>query len=151
MQTEGDDGIRPEDEFRFVLDVDLSEEKPAGFHVHNLAIAEILFNGRNQYLATVGVDWPRMIASGKNLVIRQLTIDYESEGPEGVALRCGVRTATRSNRSVTLDEWVWVADAGTVIARARSVHVSVQLDPPAAIEVPADLWARIERFESAGA
>lgn len=149
MQTAGDKGqadTAPEERFRFAMDV--PGATGAGFHLHNLAIAEILFHGRNAYLAAVGVDWPRMIAAGHNLVIRQVAIDFEAEVAVGTPLRCGVRTEGRSNRTLTLEEAIWAPATGTVAATARSLHISVQLDPPAAVELPGDLWERIERFEA---
>jgi acyl-CoA thioesterase FadM len=147
-RQEDGDGPTPVERFRFTLEV--PNPSGEGFHLHNLAIAEILYGARNAYLARVGVDWAAMIAGGTNLVIRQVTIDFEGEVGEGVPLRSGVRAANRSNRTLTLEEVLWAPGTGLVVARARSLHVSVRLEPPAAVELPADLWARIEQFEAGG-
>ena len=142
------DAPRPED-FRFTTTIDLGHDG-VGFHVNNLEMTELLFRGRNSYIVDVaGVNWAEWMAEGRNLVIRQLCVDFLGEVREPTTLQVGVRAASRRRRSLTLDEAVWVAGSGQVVARGRSIHVSVQIDPPAAVELPADLLARLAEHEGA--
>jgi acyl-CoA thioesterase FadM len=137
---------RPED-FRFTTTVDLGQGD-VGFHVNNLEMTELLFKGRNSYLtAALGVDWQAWIGAGRNLVIRQVVIDFLGEVREPTILVIGVRARSRRRRSITLDEAVWIAGTGEIVARGRSIHIAVSVDPPAAIELPAELVARAEEVE----
>ncbi|MFM9033236.1 MAG: acyl-CoA thioesterase [Mycobacterium sp.] len=133
--------------YRFVRDVTPSAEQHR-VHLHNLAIAELLFDARNAYITeAVGITWESMSAAGRTLVIRRLETDFEAEVPAGIALKVGVRAVARSRRTVTLDEAVWRVDPTATIAVARSVHLVVRLEPPGAIELPDDVVRRFESYE----
>jgi acyl-CoA thioesterase FadM len=118
------------------------------FHVHNLGVTEMLFAARNSYVAdAVGVGWRDLSRSGRNMVMRRLEIDFESEVSAGIALKVGVRAATRSRRTLTFEEAVWRTDTGDAVAVARSVHLLVLLDAPGAIDLPDDVVEGFESFE----
>lgn len=132
--------------YRFVHDAIPADEHRV--HLHNLAIAELLFEARNAYITeAVGITWDAMFATGRNLVIRRLEVDFEQEVPAGVALKIGVRAVARSRRTVSLDEAVWRVNPPTAVAVARSVHLVVRLGAPGAIELPEDLVRRFESYE----
>lgn len=138
--------VLPWDGYRFVRDIVPSD--PHHVHLHNLAIAQLLYDARNAYITEgVGITWDAMSCSGRNLVIRRLEVDFENEVAAGTALKVGVRAAARSRRTVTLDEAVWRADSPGTVARARSVHLVVQLDLPGAIALPDDVVQRFEAYE----
>jgi acyl-CoA thioesterase FadM len=144
-ETAGPEGGAPWSGFRFVQDVVPSGHR---IHVHNLAIAELLFNGRNSYIADgVGLAWQRLFDTQRNLVMRRLVIDYEREAHSGVPVKVGVRAAGRSRRTLTLDEVVWEAESGLPIAVAQSVHLVVRLDAQGAIDLPDDVVERFEAYE----
>jgi len=133
--------------YRFVKDV-APLDPSNGIHLHNLAIAELLFDARNAYLTEgIGVTWEGLLRSGQNLVIRRLEIDFESEVRGGIPLKVGVRAATRTRRTITFQEAVWRVDPPFLIAAARSVHLLVLVDTPGAIDLPDDVVARFEAFE----
>lgn len=133
--------------FRFVRDV-LPPDEGQRFHLNNLAIAELLFQGRNAYITEgVGMAWQGLFDSGRNMILRRLTIDYEREVAAGVPLKVGVRAAARSRRSMTLDEVVWQVEPAAPVAIARSVHVVVRFDTPGAIALPDDVVTLFEAYE----
>lgn len=134
-------------DFRFVRDVlPPADEHP--FHLHNLAVAELLFEARNTYITEeVGLPWRTLFDTGRNLVLRRLEIDYEREVPGGVPLRVGIRAVGRSRRTVTFDERVWLVGPAAPVAAARSVHLVVRLDAPGAIDLPDDVVTRFETYE----
>ena len=133
--------------YRFVNDV-APLDPSHGIHLHNLAIAELLFDARNAYLTEgIGLTWEGLQRSGHNLVIRRLEIDFEHEVRGGIPLKVGVRAATRTRRTITFEETVWRVDPPAVIAAARSVHLLVLVDTPGAIDLPDDVVARFEAFE----
>lgn len=134
-------------EWRFVQDVVPTDEN-RWIHLHNLAIAELLFDARNLYVAErVGISWDGLREAGRTLVLRRLEIDFEQEVPSGTALKVGVRAVTRTRRTVTFDEAVWRVDPPTAVALARSVHLVVRRDRPGAIDLPEDIAGRFEHFE----
>ena len=133
--------------YRFVKDV-APLDSLHGIHLHNLAIAELLFDARNAYLTEgIGVTWEGLLRSGQNLVIRRLEIDFEHEVRGGIPLKVGVRATTRTRRTITFEEAVWRVDPPVLIAAARSVHLLVLADTPGAIDLPDDVVARFEAFE----
>ena len=133
--------------YRFVKDV-APLDSSHGIHLHNLAIAELLFDARNAYLTEgIGVTWEGLLRSGQNLVIRRLEIDFEREVRGGIPLKVGVRAVTRTRRTITFEEAVWRVDPPVAIATARSVHLLVLVDAPGAIDLPDDVVARFEAFE----
>jgi len=133
--------------YRFVRDVVPSGEH-RHVHLHNLAIAELLFDARNTYITEcAGLTWESLAASGRTLILRRLEIDFEREVRAGIPLRIGVRAASRSRRTVTFEEAVWSVDRAALIAVAKSVHLVVRVDTPGAIELPTDVVQRFESYE----
>lgn len=133
--------------YRFVKDV-APTDPSHGIHLHNLAIAELLFDARNAYLTEgIGVTWEGLQRSGRNLIIRRLEIDFEHEVRGGIPLKVGVRAATRTRRTITFEEAVWRVDPPVSIAAARSVHLLLLVDTPGAIDLPDDIVNRFEAFE----
>ena len=143
----GSSSALPWAHYRFVKDV-APLDSSHGIHLHNLAIAELLFDARNAYLTEgIGVTWEGLLRSGQNLVMRRLEIDFEHEVRGGIPLKVGVRAVTRTRRTITFEEAVWRVDPPVAIATARSVHLLVLVDAPGAIDLPDDVVARFEAFE----
>jgi acyl-CoA thioesterase FadM len=141
------DALPAPEDFRFTTTIDVAHDA-VGFHVHNGQMTEFLFRARNTFLTEVaGINWTELMGSGRNLVIRQLTLDFVGEVREAQILMVGIRAASRRRRSLTLDEALWVAGSGQVVCRGRSIHIPVQIDPPGAIEVFPELLARLEEHE----
>lgn len=133
--------------YRFSQDVVPSVELHP-FHVHNLAVTEMLYAARNSYVTeAVGVGWQDLFRSGRNMVMRRLEIDFENEVSAGISLKVGVRAATRSRRTLTFEEAIWRTDTRAAVAVARSVHLLVLLDTPGAIDLPDDVVEKFEAFE----
>jgi acyl-CoA thioesterase FadM len=147
VANEDEDGTEPWAGFRFVTDLAPSTDEHL-FHLHNLAIAGILFDARNAYITqAVGMVWQDLFDTGRNMIMRRLEIDYEREAPATVPLKVGVRAATRSRRTLTFDEVLWQVDPAVTIASARSVHLVVRFDTPGSIELPDDVLQRYETYE----
>ena len=143
----GSSSALPWAHYRFVKDV-APLDSSHGIHLHNLAIAELLFDARNAYLTEgIGVTWEGLLRSGQNLVMRRLEIDFEHEVRGGIPLKVGVRAVTRTRRTITFEEAVWRVDPPVAIATARSVHLLVLVDAPGAIDLPDDVVTRFEAFE----
>lgn len=133
--------------YRFVRDV-LPSDEHHRVHLHNLGLTELLFDARNAYVTeAVGIDWEAMFASGRNLLMRRLEIDFQAEVPAGITLKVGVRATARTRRTMTFDEAVWRVDPPVTIAVARSVHLVVRLEAPGAIGLPDDVTERFEAYE----
>jgi acyl-CoA thioesterase FadM len=133
--------------YRFVKDI-VTEPVENSLHLHNLAIAELLFQARNAYITEgVGMRWQDLFDTGRNMIMRRLTIDYEREVARGVPLRLGVRAIARSRRTLTLEEAVWRVEPAQPIAVARSVHLVVRFDTPGSIELPDDVVGQFEAYE----
>lgn len=134
---------------RYCFVTDFAPLDPShGNDLHNLAIAELLFDARNAYLTGgIGVTWDGFLRSGQNLVIRRLEIDFEHEVRGRIPLKVGVRAVTQTRRTITFEEAVWRMDPPVAIATARSVHLLVLVDAPGAIDLPDDVVARFEAFE----
>ncbi len=143
----GEADLPPWVAYRFVREVVPSAEEHR-VHLHNLAIAELLFDARNAYVTEgAGIDWDGMHDSGRVLVIRRLEIDFEQEVPAGVALKVGVRAVARSRRTMTFEEAVWRVDPPVLVAVARSVHLVVRADAPGALDLPEDVVGCFEAYE----
>lgn len=143
----GDADLTPWAAYRFVREVVPPAEEHR-VHLHNLAIAELLFDTRNAYVTEgAGIDWEGMHNSGRVLVIRRLEIDFEHEVPAGVALKVGVRAVARSRRTMTFEEAVWRVDPPVVVAVARSLHLVVRADAPVALDLPEDVVRCFEAYE----
>lgn len=133
--------------YRFVRDVVPSTHDDR-FHLHNLAIAELLFDARNAYVTEgVGIAWESLQDSGRGLVMRRIEIDFEHEVAAGAVLKVGVRAAARSRRTMTFQEAVWQVHPPVAVAVARSVHLVVGADAPGAIDLPEDVMERFEAYE----
>lgn len=132
--------------FRFIREV-VPNVLGNEIHLHNLAITELLFNARNAYVVAAGIPWADLFATDRNMVMRRLEIDFESESPAGIPLMVGVRATTRSRRTLTFEETLWRVEPPYAIARARSVHVVVRMSAPGAIALPDDLVEKFETYE----
>jgi acyl-CoA thioesterase FadM len=96
------------------------------------------------YLATVR---GALTPNGVHPVLRRVSYSLEGEAFPGDALRCGLRAASRSRRSCTLEGAVWHAADERMVHVAQLVTVFVDPTRPGAVEVPEDFWREVERLE----
>lgn len=119
--------------------VTLSGASP-GFHVSNLEIERIFFEGRNSFLISLDRDlWHRSVVPQ----VRELTTRFDAEIDAGRELDCATRVVSRSRRAFVMEQVLVDRTDGTVMASCRSVHVTV--GPSGAVDIPDELWAAIER------
>lgn len=138
------DGVASE--FGFVVELRTEPRQFGGGHLDNAGAAELLSQARNRYFAEA-VAWPGI---GRDTVwtsVRRLVIEYESEAFTGERLAAGVRCIGRTRRTVRLREAMWAADAGRVVARCEAVIVTFDVSSRTSIDVPAELWEHVQRFE----
>ena len=124
------DALPAPEDFRFTTTIDVAHDA-VGFHVHNGQMTEFLFRARNTFLTEVaGINWTELMGSGRNLVIRQLTLDFVGEVREAQILMVGIR-------AVSTAAPVAHAGRGAVGGRQRSGGVPGPVDPHPRADRPA--------------
>jgi acyl-CoA thioesterase FadM len=96
------------------------------------------------YLAQIRSAIP---ANGVHPVMRRVSYLLENEAFPEQPLRRGIRMLSRSRRSCTFAAAVWHPDDGRMVHVGEMVTVFVDPSIAAAVEIPAELWAEVERFE----
>jgi acyl-CoA thioesterase FadM len=117
----------------------------SGGHLVAVAADELIFSARNRYFDQ-GVRWP-LIGDDFWLVYRHMTMDYFAEAFTGEVIVARGRTTTRTRRTITQHFSLWVGER-RVIAAADIVLVAFDVAARRSVEVPEDLWAAIQRYES---
>jgi acyl-CoA thioesterase FadM len=142
--TDGDDG--------FVHEMAAPDEgNGPGVHLSNLGVARVLFESRNAFLQSLAVDggiWSEPVIP----LIRELLIRYEAEVMPGAPLRCTIAVVSRSRRAFVMEESVTdISDATAprLVATCRGVHVAVDSDKGAPVDIPGMLIDAIESSQGA--
>jgi acyl-CoA thioesterase FadM len=78
---------------------------------------------------------------------RKITITVERESFPGQRLKKGIRVASRTRRTFTLEAAVWDAEDEHLILTAEIVTVSADRSTASAVEPTERLWSGIERLE----
>ncbi len=130
--------------FRFVRPLPLEDRHYNSSHLFAGSASELLINARSAYLRAI--DWPGL---GPDfwLIIRTLTIEYVSEAFAGEELCCGVRTISRTVKTVEVELAVWERTSLRMVLRGTITDVGFDPRARRSRSVPADLWEAIERFE----
>jgi acyl-CoA thioesterase FadM len=142
--TDGDDG--------FVHEMPAPDEgNGVGVHLSNLGVAQVLFESRNAFWQSLVVDggiWREPVIP----LIRELLIRYEAEVMPGAPLRCTIAVVSRSRRAFVMEESVTDmsdATAPRLVATCRGVHVAVDSDKGAPVDIPGMLIDAIENCQGA--
>jgi hypothetical protein len=120
------------------------DSQPDGAHVVDYEVQKMLSLGWQKYVRivreTAGGDLPDAVA-------REITTSFEGECRGGEQLTLGVRAATRTRRSYTLEEHLWNPQTQRTIARSRVGMTGIDRSTGRAAEVPDHVWAAVEGFE----
>jgi hypothetical protein len=133
-----------DDEYALVEDVEPpASVQPPGAHVVDYEIQKLLSLGWQRYVAVIRSTAGEVPAP----VVRQITTRFERECHAGDALRCGVRAVSRTRRSYVLEEALWLANSGEVIATSRVVMTGIDRTTGRAAEIPSTMWKVVEELE----
>ena len=120
-----------------------SENQPEGAHVVDFEIQKMLSLGWQRYLAIVREGAGEI----PDPAVRQITTSFDGECHGGDDLRRGVRALHRTRRSWVLEEALWNAQTGAMVARSQVVMAGIDRATGRAAEIPPGLWESVERFE----
>jgi acyl-CoA thioesterase FadM len=146
----GVDALRAEG-FRMVFDVEAVDADRDEYqdHLNNTAAVRMFNELRIAYVASrLAPDWPRFVRrGGRTVVVRELHVQYESEGWMHDRYVGGVRWAARRGKSALVEQRLVEAVAARPIARAWVVQLLVTPDGVAAF--PEWLWEMVAEVEGA--
>jgi acyl-CoA thioesterase FadM len=138
-------GIGDWEHYGWFYDVEVSEDDFDDLdHIGNAAVARMLDDARSAWFRSL----PGREA-GYAAVVRSLSISYEHEGPRGVRPRSGVRAASRTRRSVLIEQALFDPGRGWPLATATAVHVCFDTTARAAATVPPGWLRAIEGRQGA--
>jgi acyl-CoA thioesterase FadM len=135
--------------FAVVLDVDPipSDADVYQDHLNNHAAVRMFNELRIAYVASrLAPDWPRYVRrSGSTVVVRELHVEYQSEGLMHERFVGATRWSARRGKSGLVEQRLVEATTGRPLARAWVVQLLVE---PAGVEpFPDWLWERIGEVE----
>ena len=144
----GVDALRAE-QFRVVFDVDSIPSDADAYqdHLNNHAAVRMFNELRIAYVASeLAPDWPRFIRrSNSTVVVRELHVEYQSEGWMYERFVGATRWAARRGKAGLVEQRLVEATTGRSLARAWVVQLFVG---PAGVEAfPEWLWERIGEVE----
>jgi acyl-CoA thioesterase FadM len=121
-------------------------EGDSEFHLSNLEIERVFFQGRNLYFDQLPVEdlWRRRVTPQ----IRESLTRFEREVEVGTPLKCSSHVVSRSNRAFVMEQEL-CDHASNLVATCRSVHVSVDAEAGAAVALPNWLWSAVLEMEPA--
>ncbi len=144
----GADSLRAEG-FRVVFDIDSIPSDADAYqdHLNNHAAVRMFNELRIAYVASeLAPDWPRYIRrSGSTVVVRELHVEYQSEGRIHERFVGATRWDARRGKSGLVEQRLVEATTGRPIARAWVVQLFVTPDGVDAF--PEWLWERIGEVE----
>jgi acyl-CoA thioesterase FadM len=135
--------------FRVVLDVDSIPSDADAYqdHLNNHAAVRMFNELRIAYVASeLAPDWPRFIRRSKStVVVRELHVEYQSEGRMHERFVGATRWGARRGKSGLVEQRLVEATTGRPLARAWVVQLFVTPDGVDAF--PEWLWERIGEVE----
>src|SRR5262249_3764024 len=131
-----------DDEYSLIDDVEPPGD-PNQAHVVDYELQKLLSQGWQRYVALVREKAGDIPAP----VVKQITTTFDAECRGGDALQRGVRAASRTRRSYVLEEALWQAGSGEVVATSRVVMTGIDRDTGRAAEIPEAMWSAVEAME----
>jgi acyl-CoA thioesterase FadM len=130
--------------FTIVEDVVAPGEPQRDGHLLDFQTQELVTTMWRRYVAAVrdSLDFSRV-----QPVLRKVSYTLDGEAMPGDSLQVGLRMRSRTRRSCTFEGAVWHAGDGRPVHTAELVMVFVDTTARASVEVPAEFWAAVERFE----
>jgi len=135
--------------FHFVCDVEPIPSDADAYqdHLNNHAAVRMFNELRIAYVASeLAPDWPRHIRrTGSTVVVRELHVEYQSEGGMHERFVGATRWGARRGKSGLVEQHLVEAETGRPLARAWVVQLFV--GPEGVEAFPEWLWERIGEVE----
>jgi acyl-CoA thioesterase FadM len=135
--------------FRVVFDVESIPSDADAYqdHLNNHAAVRMFNELRIAYVASeLAPDWPRFIRRTRStVVVRELHVEYQSEGQVHERFVGGTRWAGRRGKSGLVEQHLVEATTGRPLARAWVVQLFI--GPDGVDAFPEWLWSRIGEVE----
>jgi acyl-CoA thioesterase FadM len=151
LPSPGDDALRAEGfAVRFDVDPLPGDGDLYQDHLNNGAPVRMFNELRTAYVAAhLAPDWPRYIRrSNRTVVVRELHVQYETEGWMHERFVGATRWAARRGKSGLVEQRL--VEASTARPLARGWIVQLLVDPDGRVEhFPDWFWAAIEELEGA--
>jgi acyl-CoA thioesterase FadM len=133
-----------DDEYTIIEDVIAPGEAGSHYHLVDYETQELISKLWSKYVAMAGEG----TAAGNVVPApKRITTVLESECFAGQALQRGIKAIARTRRTYTLQAALWHADDGRIVVSSEIVTVAADRSTGSAVEIPADVWANVERIE----
>ena len=121
---------------------------PGTSHVDNIQIMSMLFDAWMSYMNQgLGIDRTEVFVNAGRPIVKSVSAQFHAEIHAGQQLTCGVRVASRSTRSFTLEQVLWSDEPSRPVATGAVVLVTIDRTSGRPVEIPTDLWDAVERAE----
>jgi acyl-CoA thioester hydrolase len=116
----------------------------------------VVFNGMyatyfddtiTDYFDAIGVPWSELNASGHDMVLARIEIDFRSSGRFGEVLVTGARVKRIGNSSLVFELRTWEESSGRTVAEAVQVQVIVDHATFKPVPVPSFLSDAVVRSQ----
>ena len=116
----------------------------------------VVFNGMyatyfddtiTDYFDAIGVPWSELNASGHDMVLARVEIDFRSSGRFGEVLVTGARVKRIGNTSLVFELRTWEKASGRTVAEAMQVQVIVDHADFKPVPVPSYLSEAVVRSQ----
>jgi YbgC/YbaW family acyl-CoA thioester hydrolase len=116
----------------------------------------VVFNGMyatyfddtiTDYFDAIGVPWSELNASGHDMVLARIEIDFRSSGRFGEVLVTGARVKRIGNSSLVFELRTWEQSSGRTVAEAVQVQVIVDHATFKPVPVPSFLSDAVVRTQ----
>jgi acyl-CoA thioesterase FadM len=132
-----------DDDYSVIDDVQADDAEHPGAHVVDYEIQKLLSQGWQRYVALLRARVGDIPAP----MVRQITTTFDGECFGGDKLQRGVRAVSRTRRSYVLEEALWRASSGEIVATSRVVMIGIDRDTGRACEIPDPMWSAVEAME----
>lgn len=112
-------------------------------HVNNAVYASYFETARIEYLHSLTDDPPNQVP----FILAEITITYKSPAYLRERLVIGLRVSEIGNSSMVFEGQIIEKETGRLVATSRAVLVHFDYQKQRPVPVPAELRARISRFE----
>jgi len=133
-----------EDEYTIIEDVVAPGEPGSQHHLVDYETQELVSKLWSKYVAMAreGLESGDIVPAP-----RRITTVLDNECFAGQALQRGIKAVARTRRTYTLQAALWHADDGRMVVTSEFVTVAADRSTGSAVEIPAELWANVERIE----
>jgi acyl-CoA thioesterase FadM len=120
-----------------------ADTQSPGSHVVDYALQKLLSVGWQRYVGIIREGLADLPAAA----VKEITTTFHAECLGDDQLQRGVRAASRTRKSYTLEEALWQSASGQVVATSRVVMLGIDRATGRAAEIPPEMWQAVENFE----